>query len=146
MAGMASVVRHHATCPTGVITVITVVALLLGPNLIADYYGVNAAADIPSNGATLVAESADGVASHIAVFPPDTCVDPAWTSDRTGSELNSTHLDALADRSWISSRSDLFSCSYSSRLRRLVFQMADIPPPGPLGCERAESMSLRQMG
>ncbi len=129
MAVMASVVSHRASCLAGVATAIAVVALLLGPNQTAHACGANAAAASPSNDATLVSESAHGVAVHLAVFPPDTCIEPSSTSDRTGSELNSTHLDTIADRSWIWAIGDLFSCSYSSGLRRLVFQMADIPPP-----------------
>jgi hypothetical protein len=129
MTAMAVVVRRRGHCLASAVTVTTVIALLLGPNPVGSGYGFNAGAATPAHGATLASASSQSFDHHVAVFPPDTCIDPRFAWDRNGYELNSTQPYTPEGRLRVASGAVLSGRPILSRLRRLVCQMANISPP-----------------
>jgi len=89
MAVMADVVRRRGYCLVGAMTVITVLALLLGLNPVCGCYGFNAGAATPAHGAALASSSSQSFGFHVAVFPLNTCIDSSFALDRPGPELDS---------------------------------------------------------
>jgi len=145
MAVMADVVRRRGYC-LGAVTVITVLALLLGPNPVGSCYGSNAETTSPAPEAALVSELLPGFDFHVAVFPLGTCIDLSFAWDRAGPELNSAQTDTPGNRLRLAPGSVLSGRSVLSRLRRNVCRMANIPPPREPRCERMELVAQRQTG
>jgi hypothetical protein len=146
MAVMADVVRRRGYCLVGAVTVIAVLALLLGPNPVGSCHGFNAETTSAAPGAALVSELLPGFDLHVAVFPLDTCIDPSFAWDRADPELNSAQTDTPGGRLRLTPGSVLSGRSVLSGLRRNVCRMANIPPPREPRCERMELVAQRQTG
>jgi hypothetical protein len=129
MAVMADVVRRRGYCLVGAMTVITVLALLLGLNPVCGCYGFNAGAATPAHGAALASSSSQSFGFHVAVFPLNTCIDSSFALDRPGPELDSAQPYTPGGRLRLASGSLLSGRPVLSRLRRIVCRMANIPPP-----------------
>lgn len=129
MAVMAVAVHLLGRPLAAVLTAICAIILLTCSDACAGCDNLNARSPLPSRAPSPSLESARGFGFHVAPLASDSFIDRSWSEDYSGADLDSLQREADSARASISSSASFAGPTALSKLRRLLFRMADIPPP-----------------
>ncbi|NLE96022.1 MAG: hypothetical protein GX600_10165 [Dehalococcoidia bacterium] len=129
MAVMPVAVHLLGSPLAAVLTAICAIMLLTCPNACAGCDNLNARSPLPSRAPSLSFESTRGFGLHVALLASDSFIDLSWSADYSGADFDSPPREADSAHAFIFFSTCFAGPTALSKLRRLLFRMADIPPP-----------------
>lgn len=130
MTVMSAVVHGLGRPLAAVLTAISAIILLTSPDVYGDCGSLNAGS-APSRAPSLSSESTHGFVLHLALPASDSFIALSSTADYSGADLDSTQPDIDSGQTFNSYSARFAVPTVLSKLHRLLFRIAYIPPPHP---------------
>jgi hypothetical protein len=112
-----------------VLTGVCAIMLLTCPHACAAYDNLNLAAGTPSGAPARSSEAAHGCGLHLALLASDSFLDLSSSVDYSSADFDWPQPNVDSDHEFISFSARFAGPTILSKLHRLLFRMADIPPP-----------------